>query len=126
MSVNVRNRSSIRRFDEVMVVFRLDAAPADACPGIVIDGFVLVRFVNALTVPRLNFLDALRVYSAIQRGQQRLLLQNRAIPICNQPRPHRLRILNVDERPNLHMKQLICRDRRRYKSRIVFFLERIY
>ena len=33
---------SIRRFDEVMVVFRLDAARADAGPKIAIDRFVLV------------------------------------------------------------------------------------
>jgi hypothetical protein len=34
--------ASIRRFDEVMVVFRLDAARADAGPKIAIDRFVLV------------------------------------------------------------------------------------
>ena len=35
-------RASIRRFDEVMVVFRLDAARSDAGPKIAIDRFVLV------------------------------------------------------------------------------------
>ena len=35
-------RASIRRFDEVMVVFRLDAARADAGPKVAIDRFVLV------------------------------------------------------------------------------------
>lgn len=34
--------ASIRRFDEVMVVFRLDAARADAGPKIAIDRFVLI------------------------------------------------------------------------------------
>ncbi len=38
----VPQHASIRRFDEVMVVFRLDAARADAGPKIAIDRFVLV------------------------------------------------------------------------------------
>jgi hypothetical protein len=35
-------RASIRRFDEVVVVFRLDSARADAGPKVAIDRFVLV------------------------------------------------------------------------------------
>lgn len=38
----IPRHASIRRFDEVMVVFRLDAARADAGPKIAIDRFVLV------------------------------------------------------------------------------------
>ena len=38
----IPTHASIRRFDEVMVVFRLDAARADAGPKIAIDRFVLV------------------------------------------------------------------------------------
>jgi hypothetical protein len=38
----IPSHASIRRFDEVMVVFRLDAARADAGPKIAIDRFVLV------------------------------------------------------------------------------------
>ncbi len=38
----IPQRASIRRFDEIMVVFRLDAARADAGPKIAIDRFVLV------------------------------------------------------------------------------------
>ena len=42
LSFVIPTHASIRRFDEVMVVFRLDAARADAGPKIAIDRFVLV------------------------------------------------------------------------------------
>jgi hypothetical protein len=42
LSFVIPTHASIRSFDEVMVVFRLDAARADAGPKIAIDRFVLV------------------------------------------------------------------------------------
>lgn len=42
LNFSIPTHASIRRFDEVMVVFRLDAARADAGPKIAIDRFVLV------------------------------------------------------------------------------------
>src|SRR5450755_316603 len=54
-----------------------------------------------------------------------LLLQNRAVPVRDQPRPHGLCILNIGERTPRHTKQFVGRDRSRYKRGILFLLERV-